>query len=66
MPFLRSGDVSDWIPLEPGMGQEQAPSGGYPRKPLRDRGMGVGDGVGSGEAGPQPVPQETEQSALQG
>lgn len=42
MPFLGSGCVSDWIPLEPDMGQEWVPSGGYPRKPLRDRRVGVG------------------------
>lgn len=63
MPFLGSGCVSDWIPLEPDVGQEWVPSGGYPRKPLRDRGVGVG---GWREAGPQPAPQETEQGALQG
>lgn len=42
MPFLGSGGVSDWIPLQPDMGQERVPSGGYPRKPLRDKRVGVG------------------------
>lgn len=61
--FLGSGCVSDWIPLEPDMGQEWVPS---ELSQETTQGQEGGSRGGWREAGPQPAPQETEQGTLQG